>query len=65
MFGLNKPPEPTHVPGTHRGEELVTKRGREAGRKEDTPHRTARDSTSINPGGEKPIDSRMPNIPPA
>jgi hypothetical protein len=64
-FGLGRPPEPTHVIGTHRGEEVVRRKGREPGRKDKTSHRTARDSTSVNPGGEKPIDSRMPNIPPA
>jgi hypothetical protein len=65
MFGMKTPPEPTHVLGTRRGEEMVVRKGLEPGRKSGTPHRTARDSTSVNPGGEKPIDSRMPNIPPA
>ncbi len=66
MFGLSKhPPEPTHVAGAHKGEELVLKKGREAGRRDGTPHRTARDSTSINPRGERPIDSAMPHMPPA
>jgi hypothetical protein len=56
---------PTHTWGTHKGEELVSKRGREPGREEGGLARTARDSTSVNPEGREPIDSRMPHIPPA
>ncbi len=57
---------PTHVAGTSKGEEWVIKHGLEAGRHgQDQPHRTARDSTSINAADRDPIDPRMPNIPPA
>jgi hypothetical protein len=61
------PPEPVHVPGTNKGEELVMQKGREAGRQDNDPHgyRSARDSTSINPARHAPIDPRMPNMPPA
>jgi hypothetical protein len=56
---------PSHTPGTSKGEELVQKEGREAGRHNRGFHRTARDSTSINPEAHGPIDPRMPQIPPA
>jgi hypothetical protein len=64
---FNKPPQPTHVPGTTKGEELVQKKGHEPGRKEPGAHgyRVARDSTSINAKEHGPIDPRMPHIPPA
>lgn len=55
---------PSHTPGTPRGEELVRRFGREAGR-EHHPARTARDSTSINASARDPIDPRMPHLPPA
>ena len=60
-------PKPTHVPGTLKGEELVMKRGREPGRGEagSKYYQSARDSTSVNADGRKPIDPRMPNMPPA
>ncbi|MDB5355415.1 MAG: hypothetical protein JWN24_1868 [Phycisphaerales bacterium] len=60
------PPEPTHVPGTNKGEELVMKRGREPGRDEpgSRGYRDARDSTSIDPQDREPIDPRMPEMPP-
>ena len=61
------PPKPVHVEGTNKGEELVINKGRESGR--GTPgargYRSARDSTSINPNSEDPIDPRMPFMPPA
>jgi hypothetical protein len=65
MFG--DPPKPVHVFGTSRGEALVKRRGREAGRQENGAHayRTARDATSLNPEAREPIDPRMPHIPPA
>jgi hypothetical protein len=65
-MAFGTPPEPTHVPGTLRGEELVQKKGREPGRGErgSKYHRTSRDSTSINPKAHGPIDPRMPQIPP-
>ncbi|HVT26387.1 MAG TPA: hypothetical protein VHE81_00070 [Lacipirellulaceae bacterium] len=55
----------SHTAGTAKGEEWVQKRGREDGRQESAPHRTARDSTSVSPEIHGPIDPRMPNIPPA
>ena len=60
------PPKPTHVPGTHKGEELVFHRGREPGRGEPgrNGYRSARDSTSVNAAGREPIDPRMPEMPP-
>ena len=56
---------PHHTPGTMRGEEWVAKKGREQGRQDGVPARTARDSTSINAAHRDPIDPRMPYIPPA
>jgi hypothetical protein len=54
-----------HEPGVPKGEERVRREGREPGRKDTRDGRTARDSTSINPDSRRPIDSRMPNLPPA
>ncbi len=54
-----------HTPGTPRGEEMVRKFGREAGRKDPDVGRTARDATSINAADREPIDPRMPHLPPA
>jgi len=66
MHKHHRPPQPVHVPGMHRGEELALTKGREAGRNNSgPPYRSARDSTSINPGQEQPIHPAMPNIPPA
>jgi hypothetical protein len=65
MHKHHKPPDPVHVPGMHRGEELALKKGREAGRNGSGQYRTARDSTSINSSHEQPIHPAMPNIPPA
>lgn len=61
------PPKPTHIPGAHKGEEVVMHRGREAGRAErgKNGYRNSRDSTSINPESHGPIDPRMPEMPPA
>jgi hypothetical protein len=59
------PPEPVHVPGILRGEEHVTKKGREEGRGLPGHYRSARDSTSINPDKHAPIHPAMPSIPPA
>ncbi len=59
------PPEPVHVPGMHRGEELVLEKGHEPGRRGGgRDYRTARDSTSIDPQRRNPIDPAMPNMPP-
>jgi len=55
---------PSHVEGTPKGEELVQKKGREPGRGKHGAHRTARDSTSVNPEGRAPIHPAMPHIPP-
>jgi hypothetical protein len=52
-----------HTNGTRRGEEWAWEGRKEAGREGNT--RTARDSTGINANARKPIDSRMPNLPPA
>jgi hypothetical protein len=54
-----------HLPGTKRAEEWVITHGREAGRHDEVPNRTARDSTSLHPESREPIDPRMPHIPPA
>jgi hypothetical protein len=55
----------SHTPGTPKGEERVLRSGREPGRQQKEPHRTARDSTSINPEAREPIDPHMPEMPPA
>ena len=60
------PPEPVHVNGTNKGEEMVLNKGREAGRsKGQKSYRTARDSTGINAKDRDPIIPAMGNIPPA
>jgi hypothetical protein len=59
------PDLPAHTPGTPKGEEMVRRHGREPGRGDPKAHRTARDSTSINPDAHGPIDPRMPQLPPA
>ena len=66
-MALKRPPQPVHVEGTTKGEELVIRKGREPGRRgqHKQPYRHARDSTSINAEDEEPIDPRMPRIPPA
>jgi hypothetical protein len=61
----HRPPEPTHVAGTHRGEEVATRKGREPGRGVGKEYRSARDSTGINPKSRDPIVPSMPHIPPA
>jgi hypothetical protein len=63
----DKPPEPTHVFGAARGEQLVKRRGRERGRSDHDAqgYRNARDSTGLNAKARRPIDPAMPNIPPA
>jgi hypothetical protein len=59
-----KPDISAHTPGTPKGEERVRQEGREPGRRDKEPQRTARDSTSINPDAHAPIDPRMPQMPP-
>ncbi|MHB1556796.1 MAG: hypothetical protein ACYC61_04855 [Isosphaeraceae bacterium] len=56
---------PSHTPGTPRGEELVRRHGREAGRQHPFFGRTARDATSVNASAREPIDPQMPHLPPA
>lgn len=73
---LNPRPDlPAHTPGVPKGEEYVSKHGREPGRRNILSRllgghlfrgeRTARDSTSVSPLKHGPIDPRMPNLPPA
>ena len=61
-----QPPQPVHIPGTSKGEELAL-HDKEPGRKSANTrnYRTARDSTGINPEQRDPIDPSMPYIPPA
>jgi hypothetical protein len=63
-WGDVRPDLASHTPGTPKGEERVIREGREPGRQTKHPHRTARDSTSINPKAREPIDPRMPEMPP-
>lgn len=55
---------PAHTHGTNKGEEWVIRKGREPGRHDTPPDRTARDSTSIDAQARQPIDPRMPHLPP-
>jgi len=50
--------KPSHTPGTPRGEALSKPAAQR-------PTRKADDATSINAADRKPIDPRMPNLPPA
>ncbi len=50
--------KPSHTPGTPRGEDLAKDKGRPVARFED-------DATGINVQDRKPIDKRMPHMPPA
>lgn len=66
MFRKDVTPDlPAHTAGTAKGEERVMHHGREAGRGDPKAHRKARDSTSISPELQAPIDPRMPHLPPA
>lgn len=64
---------PSHDAGTGKGEEKSSMEGKESGREDEgTSHAgrpagtsTARNSTSINPDAEEPIDPDSPNMPPA
>ena len=62
---MRKPPVPTHVPGTTRGERVAVEKGIEAGRGGQKSYRTARDSTGVRPTDRRPIHPDMPDIPPA
>lgn len=61
------PPQPTHVKGIDKGEELARKMGKEPGRggRGARPYRTARDATAIDPDARNPIHPDSPHIPPA
>jgi hypothetical protein len=48
----------------HTSPDAPEKEGKKSGRDENQDHR-ARDSTSINPEQEEPIDPEMPDMPPA
>jgi hypothetical protein len=52
-----------HTAGTKRGEAWTYEGRKEAGR--EGIGRTARDATGINASKRKPIDPRMPDLPPA
>ncbi len=66
MMMKKQPPRPVHVAGTNKGEELVRHLGREPGREQDRRfYRTARDATGLNSNARRPIDPRMPEMPPA
>jgi hypothetical protein len=60
-----RPDISAHTPGTPKGEERVRREGPEPGRENPRIGRTARDSTGINAEARKPIDPRMPQMPPA
>jgi hypothetical protein len=66
IMALFQPPAPVHVRGTAKGEERTLTHGKEPGRSENDQngYRSARDATSINPEHMRPIDPRMPNMPP-
>ena len=62
---MSKPPQPGHIPGTSKGEELALT-NREPGRGEGgKSYITSRDSTRINAAARAPIHPDMPNLPPA
>ncbi len=65
MKRYNRPPDPVHVEGIHKGEEYALEEGKEAGRGCAGQYRSARDSTSVNPSKHAPIHPAMPSIPPA
>lgn len=60
------PPQPVHVPGTMKGEEMALK-SKEPGRKQNNGrnYRSSRDSTGINAPNRRPIHPDMPSIPPS
>jgi hypothetical protein len=60
-----KNPQPVHVPGTAKGEQLALEKGKEPGRGGNRTYRGSRDSTGINPEARRPIHPAMPSIPPA
>jgi hypothetical protein len=58
------PPQPTHVPGTVKGEELALHH-KEPGRGQGPQYRSARDSTGVCANKRQPIHPKMPHIPPS
>ena len=66
MSSYANPPKPVHIPGTAKGEEVATRKGKEPGRSSDgRSYRSARDSTGINPQKRQPILPIMPSMPPS
>jgi hypothetical protein len=65
MQTKNPPPQPIHIPGTAKGEEMVLHKGKEPGKGVAPACRTARDSTGIDAKRREPIDPKMPHLPPA
>ncbi len=53
---------PAHTPGTTKGEEI---RDSENAPGWSGNTRTSRDATGVNADARRPIDPRMPNMPPA
>jgi hypothetical protein len=58
-----RPDIDSHTEGTKRGEEWTYEGREQPGMEGDG--RTARDATGINHDQRKPIDPRMPDLPPA
>jgi hypothetical protein len=65
MQKKHTPPQPVHIPGTARGEEMTLHKGKEPGRGKGPAYRTARDSTGICAKDREPIVGAMAHIPPA
>jgi hypothetical protein len=61
------PPNPAHVAGNAKGEEMVQRKGREPGRDDQNKqgYRSARDATSVGAEHHGPILPIMPEMPPA
>jgi hypothetical protein len=61
-----KPPQPVHIPGTAKGEEMTLTKGQEPGRdsRRTRNYRSSRDSTGINAHLRGPISPDMPSMPP-
>jgi hypothetical protein len=62
---MKKNPQPVHVPGTSKGEEMGFRKEPGRGGENNKNYRGARDSTGINPKHRRPIHPSMPSIPPA
>jgi hypothetical protein len=65
MKTKHTPPQPVHIAGTGRGEEMALNKGKEAGRGKGSHYRSARDSTGICAEDREPIVPGMGNLPPA